>query len=140
MEQNDSTGSGPLGKAVQDLNQAEAHLERARADEAVAEREVGEAMDEIREAERDLVTVHVVHVNEAERASFKEERTATLQRVWDKAYLELEIPRNPKDVFQSGGERPKSLMSDLSLTLEQALKQEVIEDFRFGIASETGGA
>jgi hypothetical protein len=31
-------------------------------------------------------------------------------------------------------------MSDLSLTLEQAKERKVIENYHFGIASETGGA
>jgi hypothetical protein len=140
MDQKVTTNSEPLGKAVEDLERAEAHLKSARAEEAVAEREVAEAIDEIREAERDLVTVHVVHVNEVQRTAFKEKRSATLQQVWDEGYLKLEIPRNPKDVFQTAGEHPKSLMSHLNLTLEQALKQGVIDDYRFGIASETGGA
>jgi hypothetical protein len=89
---------------------------------------------------RDRVTVHVVHVNETERASFKEKETATLQHVWDHAYEELHIERKPKDVFQTGGKHPVSLMSHLGLTLEQARKQKVITDYHFGIASETGGA
>src|SRR5215471_15641039 len=66
--------SSPLSKAIHDLEQAEAHLRHARADESAAEREVSEALKEIKEAEhgKDLVTVHVVHVNETEKASFKE--------------------------------------------------------------------
>lgn len=92
------------------------------------------------EAEREFVTVHVVHVNEVEHATFKEKRTATLQQVWDKSYDELKISRNPKDIFQTAGEHPKSLMSYLNLTLEQARKDKIINDYRFGIASETGGA
>lgn len=92
------------------------------------------------ETERELVTVHVVHVNEVERTSFKIGRTATLQQVWDQSYLELKVSRSPKDVFQTGGEHPKSLMNCLALTLEQAKAQKVIEDYHFGIASETGGA
>jgi hypothetical protein len=97
---------------------------------------------EIKDAQhdREIVEVHVIHVNEVEKASFKEELTATLQQVWDKAYEELKIQRKPKDVFQTAGEHPKSLMSYLGLTLKQAREQKVIEDFRFGIASETGGA
>ena len=88
----------------------------------------------------DQVIVHVVHVNEAEKASFEEKRSATLQQVWDDAYVKLGFPRKPGDVFQTGGAHPKSLVSHLGLTLEQALHQNVIENFDFGIASETGGA
>jgi hypothetical protein len=142
-EQNQGIGeSPPLQPAIEDLQKAEAHLKGARADEALAEREVAEAIEEIEEveAERTHVTVHVVHVNEVEKAHFKEKLTATLQQVWDTSYLKLEIPRKPKDVFQTGGEHPKSLMTHLGLTLEQARQQKVIEDFHFGIASETGGA
>ena len=142
-EQNHGTGESPtLGTAIEDLQKAEAHLEAAHADQVVAEREVAEAIEEIEEveAERTHVTVHVVHVNEVEKAHFREKLTATLQQVWDTSYLKLEIPRKPKDVFQTGGEHPKSLMTHLGLTLEEARQQKVIEDFHFGIASETGGA
>jgi len=86
------------------------------------------------------VMVHVIHVNEVEKASFKEPIDATLQQVWDKSYEELKIARQPKDIFQTGGEHPKSLMSYLGLTLAQAREQKIITDFHFGIASETGGA
>ena len=75
-----------------------------------------------------------------EKASFREKLTATLQQVWDKSYIELKIPRQPKDVFQTAGEHPKSLMNYLGLTLEAARRQKIIENFCFGIASETGGA
>jgi hypothetical protein len=143
-EQNQGVGEGPplLRTAVEELEKAEAHLKGARADEALAEREVAEAIEEIEEIEADRthVTVHVVHVNEVEKTHFKEKLTATLQQVWDTSYLKLEIPRKPKDVFQTGGEHPKSLMTHLGLTLEQARQQKVIENFHFGIASETGGA
>jgi hypothetical protein len=138
----DIAESPPLQTAIEDLQKAEAHFKGARADEALAEREVADAIEKIEEveAERTHVTVHVVHVNEVEKAHFKEKLTATLQQVWDTSYLKLEIPRKPKDVFQTGGEHPKSLMTHLGLTLEQARQQKVIEDFHFGIASETGGA
>jgi hypothetical protein len=142
-ELNQSIGeSPPLLAAIEDLEKAEAHLKEARADEALAEKDVAEAIEEIEdgEAERTHVTVHVVHVNEVEKADFKEKLTATLQQVWDTSYLKLEIPHKPKDVFQTDGEHPKSLMTHLGLTLEQARQQKVIEDFHFGIASETGGA
>ncbi|HZV07004.1 MAG TPA: hypothetical protein VE999_18120 [Gemmataceae bacterium] len=92
------------------------------------------------ERERHEVVVHVIHVNEVEKASFKEPLDATLQQVWDQSYTELKIERQPKDIFQTGGEHPKSLMSHLTLTLAQAREQRVIADFHFGIASETGGA
>jgi dGTP triphosphohydrolase len=134
--------NGELGKAVHDLEQAERRLANARVEEAAAEHDIAHAVEEIEDAEhgREFVEVHVVHVNEVEKASFKEKLTATLQQVWDKAYVELKIQRKPKDVFQTAGQHPKSLMSYLGLTLKQAREQKVVEDFRFGIVSETGGA
>jgi len=129
-----------LSKAEQDLERAEAHLAKARSEEQAAEREIAEALDELKEVERKDVTVHVVHVTEAEKASFEEPPDATLAMVWDKAYVKLGIPREPKDVFQTGGPKPKSLMNDLGLTLHQAHERHVIENYHFGIASETGGA
>lgn len=130
----------PLPHAVKHLQEAERHLEHAREEEVAAEREVKEAIEEVEEAERGLVKVHVVHVNEVEHATFKESLKATLQKVWDKSYEELKVEKRPKDIFQTGGEHPKSLMSHLSLTMEQAREQKVIEDYHFGIVSETGGA
>ncbi len=140
MDQKNVTDKAPLEAAVQDLERAEAHLQESRKAEALAEREVAQAIEEVRDAEREFVKVHVVHVNEVEHANFEERRTATLQQVWDKSYEELKITRNPKDVFQTAGEHPVSLMSHLELTLEKAHREKVIENYRFGIASETGGA
>jgi hypothetical protein len=142
-EERTLTGNGdPLEKAVHDLELAEARLEHAHVEEADAEQDVKRAIEEIKDAERerDTVTVHVIHVNEVEKATFRERLTATLQQVWDKSYVELKIPHKPKDVFQTAGEHPKSLMTYLGLTLEEARRQKIIDDFRFGIASETGGA
>jgi hypothetical protein len=143
IENNGPEDNGhPLQKAVGDLKEAEEHLERARAEEAVAEQEVAIAIKEVEEAEheRGTVMVHVIHVNEVEKTSFREKVTATLRQVWDESYSKLGIPRKPKDVFQTAGENPKSLMNHLDLTLEHAHDQHIIEDFCFGIASETGGA
>ncbi|HJU08323.1 MAG TPA: hypothetical protein VJ727_07580 [Rhodanobacteraceae bacterium] len=86
------------------------------------------------------VEVHVQDIKEAEKVTFSESITATLAQVWDKSYVELKIARRAKDVFQTAGHHPKSLMGDLGLTLEQARDQGVITDYRFSIASETGGA
>jgi hypothetical protein len=141
---NESNGNGgdndPLAQAVDKLERAEERLARDRADEEIAEKEIHDAIEKIEEAKHDHVKVVVVHVNEAEKASFEEPVHATLQKVWDDAYGELKIERRPKDVFQTGGKHPKSLMTHLALTLQQALHQNVIEDCHFGIASETGGA
>ena len=142
IENTEPESKEPLAAAVHDLETAEARLAHARAEEAAAEQDVEHAVEEIKDAERDrhTVEVHVVHVNEVEKASFREKLSATLQQVWDKSYTELKIPREPKDVFQTAGEHPKSLRSYLGLTLEEARRQNVIANFRFGIASETGGA
>ena len=135
------TGSHSLDVAVEHLKEAEVHLEMARAEEAKAERDVKEAIHEIEEASRhDEVEVHVVHVNELEKAAFKEKVKTTLQQVWDKSYMELRLERKPKDLFQTAGAQPKPLTGYLQLTLEQAREQKVIGNFHFGIASETGGA
>jgi hypothetical protein len=132
---------GPVSEAIRDLEKAEVHLEHARADEVAAEHEVAEALEKLKDEEdHEHVKVHVVHVNDVEKVSFKERLSATLAAVWDKAYVELKIPRKPKDVFQTGGEHPKSLMSHLNLTLEKAKEEHVIKDYHFGIVSETGGA
>jgi tRNA/tmRNA/rRNA uracil-C5-methylase (TrmA/RlmC/RlmD family) len=142
IENTEPQSKEPLATAVHDLEAAEARLTHAREEEAAAERDVEHAVEEIKDAERDrdTVEVHVIHVNEVEKASFREKLTASLQQVWDKSYIELKIPREPKDVFQTAGEHPKSLMNYLGVTLEEARRQKVIENFCFGIASETGGA
>lgn len=88
----------------------------------------------------DRVTAHVTHVNEVKKVNFKEPITATLQQVWDDAYTELKIAKDPKDIFQTADKQPKSLMSHLTLTLRQAEQQKVIDDFKFEIVKETGGA
>ncbi len=139
--QGNSHDSGSLKEAVEHLKEAEGHLAHAREGEVKAEGEIAEAVEEIKEAsEHHEVEVHVIHVNEVEKAEFKEKLHATLQQVWDKSYEELKLEKQPRDVFQTGGQQPKSLMNHLQLTLEQARDQKVIENFHFGIASATGGA
>jgi hypothetical protein len=136
----DEVENGELKKVLGELEHAETHLARIREEETAAEAEVRHATEKLKDLEAGVVTVHVVHVNEVERVKFKEKKDHTLQQVWDKSYEELKIPREPKDVFQTGGDKAKSLMPYLSLTLRQAHKDKVIEDYHFGIASETGGA
>ena len=133
----DDSESAPVEKK---LECAQAHLAQARHEEAVAEREVADAIHDVEEAARHEVMVHVVHVNEVEKTSFEQPLDATLQQVWDQSYKELKIARNSKDIFQTGGAHPKSLMNDLNLTLAEAREHKVITAFHFGIASETGGA
>jgi hypothetical protein len=103
-----------------------------------AKREIADALREIDEAER--VTVHVIHVDEVEKASFKESVRKTLNEVWAKSYDELHITREPDDIFQTDSKPPKSLMSYLGLTLKQAREEHVIDNYHFGIVSKTGGA
>lgn len=133
-------GPDQLAEAVDRLERTEDRLSQVHAEETRLEDEVKEEIKEVEELERKTVEVHVVHVNEVEKATFKERISATLQQVWDTSYNELKIARQPKDVFQTGGEHPKSLMSQLGLTLEEAKELKVIENYHFGIASETGGA
>lgn len=97
-------------------------------------------MDSSEEVKQHLAEVDVTHINEVKTVSFKVPLTTTLQGVWDEAYKQLGIAKNPKDVFQTAGDHPVSLMSHLGLTLAQAREQHVIHDFRFEIVSETGGA
>lgn len=129
-----------LADVVERLERTEDRLSQVHAEETRLEDEVKEEIKEVEELEHNTVEVHVVHVNEVEKATFKEKITATLQQVWDRSYDELKIARQPKDVFQTGGDHPKSLMSLLGLTLEEAKERKVIENYHFGIASETGGA
>jgi hypothetical protein len=138
-----STADETLEKAVEHLRQAERDLKAAHELEEAAEKKIHEAEAEIEDAlegHRDDVLVHVTHVNDLESTEFKLSIHATLQAVLDEAYEKLEIKPQPKDVFQTASEHPVSLMSHLTLTLEEAHKRGVIKDFRFQIVSETGGA
>lgn len=96
--------------------------------------------NEVKDDKRDHVTVHVTHVNDVKKVNFHEPTTATLQNVWDDAYNHLNVVKDPKDIFQTAGKQPKSLLSYLPLTLHQAEQQKVIDDFKFEIVKETGGA
>lgn len=129
-----------LAKALNNLEKAEHHLEHLHEEEAEAQEEVQEAIKEVEEAMHRRVKVQVVHVNEVQKATFEEPTEATLQQVWDKSYEELKIDKRPTDIFQTGGDHPKSLMAHLNLTLHQAHDQKVIENYHFGIVSEHGGA
>lgn len=133
----------PLQTALGHLQDVERDLEKARELERKAEEELHCAEQELREAEqreRDKVEVHVMHVNEVDTAKFKASLQATLQAVWDEAYVKLKLPKQPKDIFQTAGNHPTSLMSHLGLTLAQAHGQGLIKNYHFEIVSETGGA
>lgn len=84
--------------------------------------------------------VDIKHLGELETASFKIAETASLQEVWDRAYAELEIARDPRDVFQADlmGE-PIDLMDHLQLSLKAAQEQNLCKR-KFEIAARTGGA
>jgi hypothetical protein len=142
-EPKSQASEGPVHTALEHVQKAEHDLERARELERKAEDELRRAEEELREAEKhrcETVEVHVTHVNDVETAKFEASLHATLQAVWDKSYLELEVAKHPKDIFQTAGDKPSSLMSHLALTLAQAKEQHVITNFRFEIVSETGGA
>lgn len=87
------------------------------------------------------VTVHVKHLGEHEKTNFKVPLGWTLQQIWDKAYDELGIDRQDRDVFQAPQKKdnPKDLTPYLGLTLEAAQAQRICED-DFEIAAGTGGA
>lgn len=68
--------------------------------------------------------VQVKHLGELETAKFKVAETSTIQQIWDRAYIELEIGQDARDVFQAdvrGGS--VSLMDHLGLTLIAAQRR-----------------
>jgi hypothetical protein len=132
----------PIEDALKHVKEARLELEEAGERERKAELKLKEAVEELERAEedRDRVNVHVVHVNEVEKVAFKMSIHATLQAVWDEAYVKLKITRNPKDIFETEGPVPVSLMGSLGLTIEQAEQRGVITNTRFEIVAETGGA
>lgn len=87
------------------------------------------------------VNVHVKHLGEHEKVTFKVSVGATLQQIWDEAYVELKIAKQDRDVLQAPHkkENPTDLTPFLSLTLNDAQDQEVCEN-DFEIAAGTGGA
>lgn len=85
-------------------------------------------------------TVHVKHLGELESASFKVAEAMTLQAIWDRAYQEIEVARDPRDVFQSEVQgQPVNLMDYLELSLIEAQSRELCMK-KFEIAPRTGGA
>jgi hypothetical protein len=91
----------------------------------------------------DRVNVHVKSLVTGERVEFLMSRNATLQETWDEAYCRLDETKRDGDTFQCAGrEQGKSLMQELSLTLEQAQKTRVCgeEAFRYEIKGPSGGA
>ncbi|ESZ03490.1 hypothetical protein X735_33115 [Mesorhizobium sp. L2C085B000] len=85
-------------------------------------------------------TVRVKHLGELETVRFKVESGTTLLSIWDRAYEELDVMRNERDVFQAETDvGTVSLMDHLGLPLETA-QQEGLCDKKFEIAARTGGA
>lgn len=84
--------------------------------------------------------VQVKHLGELETAKFKVAETSTIQQIWERAYIELEIGHDDRDVFQAdvrGGS--VSLMDHLGLTLIEAQRRGLC-DKKFEISARTGGA
>jgi len=84
--------------------------------------------------------VHVKHLGELETVKFKVTNTTTLQQIWDRAYIELDISHDARDVFQAdirGGS--VSLMEHLGLSLVEAQRRGLC-DKKFEISARTGGA
>lgn len=88
----------------------------------------------------DLQQLHFKHIPEAEQANFKMPVSTTLQAAWDKAYDEMDLTRDPNDVLQSAGGKPKSLQAYLSYTLAQLKDERIISAYNFEIVRATGGA
>lgn len=84
--------------------------------------------------------VQVKHLGELETAVFRTPETATLQQIWDRAYVELDVPRDERDIFQAEVRgQPVSLMDHLGLTLVEAQDRDLCRK-KFEIAARTGGA
>lgn len=84
--------------------------------------------------------VHVKHLGELETATFKVAETATLQEIWDKAYSELDVAKDARDVFQAEvNGQPVSLMDHLGFSLIDAQARDLCKR-KFEIAARTGGA
>lgn len=85
-------------------------------------------------------TVRIRHLGELETASFKTPETATLQSIWDRAYAELDVGRDARDVFQAEvNGQPVDLMDHLGLSLVEAQNRNLCKK-KFEIAARTGGA
>jgi hypothetical protein len=82
--------------------------------------------------------VEVLYLNSNEEAKFHASWDTTLQQVWDRGYTELGESRREGDEIQC--QEGASLMSYLSLTLEQLRERHICPDRKFAIRSATGGA
>jgi hypothetical protein len=88
------------------------------------------------------VTIHVKHLGEHEKKTFKVAASQTLQQIWIQAYLELAIAKQDRDVFQVRKNKqgnPIDLAPYFSLSLKTAQDEGICDD-DFEIAAGTGGA
>src|SRR5438105_4491128 len=89
------------------------------------------------------VEVQVKSLVTGERAKFAMLMSATLDEAWEEAYAKLEEAKREGDTLQCAmPDEGKSLMDDLSLTLEQARDQRVCgsEACHYEIKGPSGGA
>ena len=122
--------------------EADAHDAKADREEIEAERDLEEATrDDTHRDGDDDVKVRFRHLAEHESINFRVDVDATLQTIWDRAYVELGVERGERDVLQAPrpGGNPVSLMEHLDLSLEAARRRELC-DKEFEIAARTGGA
>ena len=82
--------------------------------------------------------VEVLYLNTNEEAKFHASWDATLQQVWDRAYIELGETRRDGDEIQC--QEGESLMSDLGRTLAELRERHICPNRKFAIRSATGGA
>ena len=151
-------GGQPVDEALEHIEEAERDREKARELRAEAEAFDAKADAEMLETERDLeksrghgdgddnedrVKVHFVHLRDLDAVDFRVDDDMTLEVIWEKAYLKLEVERDDRDVLQAPakheGGQVTSLMPNLGLTLEQARNAKLCER-DFEIAGRTGGA
>jgi hypothetical protein len=93
-----------------------------------------------RQTNRIEQNVQVKHLGELETVTFKVAETVTLQHIWDRAYDELHVARDARDIFQAEVQgHPVNLMDHLSLSLIEAQNRDLCKK-KFEIAARTGGA
>ncbi len=145
-----------IEEALDHLEDAEERRAKARALRAEADALDAKADQDDQKAGRDLekakhdhcecdddddVKVRFRHLAEHEATRFEVDDDETLQAIWDRAYVELEVDRDERDVLQAPkpGGNPVNLMEHVALSLEAARRLELC-DRTFEIAARTGGA
>lgn len=87
------------------------------------------------------VPVHVRHVGELEKVDFKMPEQVTLLDVWNEAYVELDIAKQDRDLFQAkDGNGSIDLTPHLGMSLKQAADAGIAKSRQFEIVAGTGGA